>query len=1177
MERALNPELLSLALGQHDSLPTPEELSSLLAEAELQILLGDPQQEEQLWAIGWYLHAIGSSAYALEIYGLPRQRSAFQVSAHIFDLALQQSEVNPIDRMKFCFAAQIAYLRSEFTPNSLAIYRRSNFATDINLSLVDNFSEIALLAAIRLLGFDVSNLYDLTDKARAETDNLLAEWGLDDILLSPFGASAYVSSAARDIMSFLVYGNLDLLNRARGTLQSAIDGQASAHDTISRWVAAHLLTIADDFEKSSVWTVLPPNIPPITQKVFAHSSPRMLTLWPPQLQLLSNDNAESDEADMVNPLTSAARRVFLSTPTSGGKTMLAQLLIVSHLVTEGTAVCYIAPTRSLCREVRSSLESRLRFLRKTIVHGLPEIDLTVFDLNQPLDVEVMTPERLSFLIRADSSALLQRFGMFVFDEVHSVGEQGRGWTLEEDLSFLHYKTKESKHRIILVSAAVGNRNHFVQWMNIDGQPPYHRHTDWRGPRRLHAIWTTSADWNNAVDIENTRATKNRHRQDVPQRGQLHVRVSHNGSITSLTTEEAVGTLVRHGKNPQNLKKNDAASTPFYRSLIPLINFLANSGPVLVIESTRPATVLMAKALAETQKVFDSTRIRPLIDLVTARLGSEHPLHAVLEKGVSYHHGSLPAEIRAAIEDAVAREEIRFLIATTTMTEGINLPVRSVVIASQGSHTAGNHYHEYITGSKLVNAIGRAGRATKETEGIVVLALDRGAPTNEDFQRLTPSDDEMHVESMLAMEVALDELAQFEQDRNNLEDAVLEVQEASVADFLKFVWFVAANLEKVGATVSFEKIEMVLTHTLGWQQLDDTNQQRWMALVSLMLERYERTDLRLRQRWATSGTTLSSAHQLEAIAHEITARFINVDISAQVFELISIFFEDNRLERLLALPESPRKKTRIHNARGGRNRQEIIIPVDTFLQEWLLGSTLIDLANKYLHQVNDLNYRYEQLGDVINQYFEIYFPWVLGTIIRWVNQDLAEQGMSTSLPTTIPAHVRYGIDDPVALRLMMDGIDSRSLARKMTTEWRNSGTVQEPYEWIRQMSLSEWQDRFDASPIDLRNLLSYARDRQGNLGATLINTGNASLIVQSLYPSFPEVTVILSRRDSTTFSRFEIKIKDNEHIAGFIKSCDQSDVEDILKMGFHIDLTFSAVNDQGILQFRVIPPNVVENE
>jgi len=43
------------------------------------------------------------------------------------------------------------------------------------------------------------------------------------------------------------------------------------------------------------------------------------------------------------------------------------------------------------------------------------------------------------------------------------------------------------------------------------------------------------------------------------------------------------------------------------------------------------------------------------------------------KGVAYHHGSLPSDVRVAIEEAVAGGPLKFLVATTTMTEGVNLP------------------------------------------------------------------------------------------------------------------------------------------------------------------------------------------------------------------------------------------------------------------------------------------------------------------------------------------------------------------------------------------------------------------------------------------------------------------------------------------------------------------------
>ena len=53
------------------------------------------------------------------------------------------------------------------------------------------------------------------------------------------------------------------------------------------------------------------------------------------------------------------------------------------------------------------------------------------------------------------------------------------------------------------------------------------------------------------------------------------------------------------------------------------------------------------------------------------------------------------------------------------TEGINLPVRTVVIAETQRGSSRNNHRRMAA-----NAIGRAGRACKESEGWVVLVLDR---------------------------------------------------------------------------------------------------------------------------------------------------------------------------------------------------------------------------------------------------------------------------------------------------------------------------------------------------------------------------------------------------------------------------------------------------------------------
>ncbi len=72
------------------------------------------------------------------------------------------------------------------------------------------------------------------------------------------------------------------------------------------------------------------------------------------------------------------------------------------------------------------------------------------------DVEVMTPERLAHLLRHDAPDVLGRFGLLIFDEAQLVQEPGRGFTLESTIALLHHLTRQSNHRVVLLSAALGN-------------------------------------------------------------------------------------------------------------------------------------------------------------------------------------------------------------------------------------------------------------------------------------------------------------------------------------------------------------------------------------------------------------------------------------------------------------------------------------------------------------------------------------------------------------------------------------------------------------------------------------------------------------------------------------------------------------------------------------------------
>jgi superfamily II DNA/RNA helicase len=1122
MERSINPELLGLALGQHESLPDSRELSRLLADAELALLLRSPQISDHLVATGWYLHGIASSKHALSAYGVRRQRAAFQVSGHIFDLKLQTPEISAIERFKYCFAAQVAYARSDLDPNALALYKREYPKGIDEYKLIPDFQLVSLSCGIAFLGFDIKYIYQLTSRIREEVDFLEAAWELDDIVLTTFGAAANLAFGVRDLTSFLVYGKSELLTRAKEKLRTAVTAQASLEDDLSRWVAAHLLNFSDNLKKSSIWNVLPPNVPPSVRKAFINGSPPILTLWPPQIDFLGIEGVN-------NPLYDNAKRLLLSTPTSSGKTLTAQLLITAHLSTKNSGVCYIAPTRSLCREVRNSLQSRLRFIDGQIVDGLPEgymLDNIIDDL-QP-EVEVMTPERLSYLLRTNSSQVLDRFGMFIFDEVHLVNDKGRGWTLEEDLSYLHYATQHLHHKIVLISAVIGNRNHIIQWLSReDHQSPVEFHTDWRGPRRIHAIWTTEALWNESSTERNNQAKKYFYQKTTPLYGRLNLRISQTGSINTLRTTEPVGELVsKREKEDGNYIKDKVKSTPFYKMLVSVINYLSEFGPVLIIEATKPSTIRLAEAIAETKEPINLHQIVGLVDLVTARLGSEHPLTRCLEKGVAYHHGSLPSEIRIALEEAVSDRHLKYIVATTTLTEGINLPVTSVVIASQGTHGE-EGYTEYITGSRLVNAIGRAGRATKETEGIVVLAR-QAPPSINDFNRLNPEESDLQVNSMLVTEKALVALATFEELCSISEDAVLEANGDAIADFLKYIWFITSELEKLNQLVNIESIEEILSHTLGWVQLDPSNRSRWIQAAKLSLNQYLMTEESVRHRWASSGTSIHSSRILEQIAQNVVFDLEGIEIPQGIIEAVELIIANNRLHQLLQLPEAPKRK--VYTQRGG-NRTEIQIPSDKILLDWLRGMSLIEISEVYLRRVLDMGFRFEELGDYIYSRFEVFLPWVFGTVIDWVNKLLLENGSENFLPTSVPANIRYGVGDPISLELMVRGIQSRHLAVKISESWHLLEGKKDVISWIRSLSLSQWEDLFDASPNEIRNLLEIARKERGGVAVNLFNTGQAELDIITDQDDYPKKNVTLRRIDDSEFS--PIGIWDENNLVGTV--------------------------------------------
>lgn len=112
---------------------------------------------------------------------------------------------------------------------------------------------------------------------------------------------------------------------------------------------------------------------------------------------------------------------------------------------------------------------------------------------------------------------------------------------------------------------------------------------------------------------------------------------------------------------------------------------------------------------------DRGEIRRLKNLYQLHFGEEAPETKAADLGIYSHHGNTPHGIRLSVEHAMQQDRIRLVACTSTLAQGVNLPIRYLIVSGfyQGS--------ERIKTRDFHNLMGRAGRAGKHTEGLVIFA------------------------------------------------------------------------------------------------------------------------------------------------------------------------------------------------------------------------------------------------------------------------------------------------------------------------------------------------------------------------------------------------------------------------------------------------------------------------
>lgn len=107
---------------------------------------------------------------------------------------------------------------------------------------------------------------------------------------------------------------------------------------------------------------------------------------------------------------------------------------------------------------------------------------------------------------------------------------------------------------------------------------------------------------------------------------------------------------------------------------------------------------------------DLPQIDEVIELIDEKVHSQYFLKKCLKKGVAYHFGGIPEEIKGRIENLYRQGLINFLFCTSTLLEGVNLPAKNIFILSE------NIGNGKMTDIDFWNLAGRAGRLSKDISG-----------------------------------------------------------------------------------------------------------------------------------------------------------------------------------------------------------------------------------------------------------------------------------------------------------------------------------------------------------------------------------------------------------------------------------------------------------------------------
>ena len=369
------------------------------------------------------------------------------------------------------------------------------------------------------------------------------------------------------------------------------------------------------------------------------------------------------QADSVKSGLLDGQSVLISAPTASGKTLIAILAMLSYISKNNGKVIYLSPLRALAAEKFSEFKK----LEKISLGNKVKVAISTGDFEnieknlEKSNVLILTNEKMDSIIRHNAE-WIDEIGLVISDEVHLIGDENRGPTLEMILTQL--KLLDSKPQIVGLSATITNSDEIANWLGCK---------------------LVKNDW-----------------RPVP----LSEGVCDGGEVT-----------MSDGKTFE--VESSLRGTPIDLG----VQSVQQGGQSLVFAETRARSKSLATKAADVISLMLEKKEITALEKISKKILSENEhtelvktLALLVKKGVAFHHAGLNQKCRETIETEFRKGLIKLLSSTPTLAAGVNLPARRVVISNVNRYNAKVGANRPISILEYKQLCGRAGRPQYDDYG-----------------------------------------------------------------------------------------------------------------------------------------------------------------------------------------------------------------------------------------------------------------------------------------------------------------------------------------------------------------------------------------------------------------------------------------------------------------------------